>query len=38
MPMIAIASFTLSSLALPWLSRSDWSGWPCKRRRYPNVS
>ncbi|MOA58431.1 hypothetical protein D3C78_1828330 [compost metagenome] len=26
MPMIAIASFTLSTLALTWLSHSGWSG------------
>ena len=28
MPMIAMASFTLNTLALTWLSHSGWSGWP----------
>ncbi|MOA44597.1 hypothetical protein D3C78_1669010 [compost metagenome] len=38
MPMIAIASFTFSTLALTWLSHSGWSGWPSRRRRETKVS
>ncbi|MNI90313.1 hypothetical protein D3C73_1478220 [compost metagenome] len=38
MPMIAIASFTFSTLALTWLSHSGWSGWFCRRRRDTKVS
>jgi len=38
MPMIAMASFTFSTLALTWLSHSGWSGWPSRRSRETNVS
>ncbi|MNW21768.1 hypothetical protein D3C71_2228650 [compost metagenome] len=38
MPMMAIASLTLSTLALTWLSHSGWSGWFCRRRRDTKVS
>ena len=38
MPMIAIASFTFSTLALTWLSHSGWSGWPSRSRRDTKVS
>src|SRR5690606_24261853 len=38
MPMIAIASFTLSTEALTWLSHSGWSGWPSRPRRETKVS
>ena len=33
MPMIAVASFTLSTLALTCDSHSGWSGWPSSRMR-----
>ena len=38
MPMIAVASFTLSTLALTCDSHSGWSGWPSSRIRDTNVS
>ena len=38
LPMIAIASFTLSTLALTWLSHSGWSGWPSRFSRDTKVS
>ena len=38
MPMIAIASFTFSTLALTWLSHSGWSGWPSRFSRDTKVS
>ncbi|CFO69877.1 Uncharacterised protein [Bordetella pertussis] len=38
MPMMAMASLTLSTLALTWLSHSGWSGWSSRRRRETKVS
>jgi hypothetical protein len=38
MPMIAMASLILSTLALTWSSHSGWSGWPSSLSRDTNVS
>ena len=38
MPMIAVASLTLSTLALTCDSHSGWSGWLSSRIRDTNVS
>ena len=38
MPTIAIASFTLSTLALTWESHSGWSGWFLRLIRETKVS
>jgi len=38
MPMIAVASLTLSTLAFTWDSHSGWSGWSSSRRRETKVS
>ena len=38
MPMIAVASLTLSTLAFTCDSHSGWSGWPSSRIRDTNVS
>ena len=38
MPMIAVASFTLSTEALTCDSHSGWSGWPCRFMRETKVS
>ena len=38
MPMMAVASLTLSTEAFTWLSHSGWSGWFCRFMRLTKVS